>query len=1020
MKNTVLELAFTGGIDEAQRAELVDPRAAFITLENVRQNKRGGATKRYGFSALALLRNGSDARSTGRRLIARDDAILTSDGTYIDAYSMSMGKASVVGSAPVCSVTSDWLTSYGTFTLTQDVAYANGYVAVSWLSLTSGSAYAVSVGIFDEKTKLLLGGLGVPATLSSTGTIRGGYLAVISSRYLVAVYGTTGSNTLTAYYCDTQSGSLPAWTAIGSVATDWSGAQDTLAIHGFGDRVAVAYANNSGGTNRLSLKTFNTSGVVESTTINTSSTSPSGIEVCGSSSDRLWLLWGQGTDVHCQGHTYNSISTITATDMVVASVATAVWGVFAVHDSSTAGAGRLIVGDTTETCVMNSWTTAAGAVVAGSSVTLRNARPLGRPFEETNIHRFFVPLCTGNDPTGGGYNEDNTEANHLLCEMSVDSTTQAPFANVHPSLIRSGTEKGGVGINTPPKRKIVQSSTSTKWYGATGVLRSSVGVASALLSYDFASTQACAPATHGGSLFLSGGLLMACDGHAVFEAGFVARPTKPTTSTSGTGITAVTGWKYVAIYEYADADGNWTVSGISDPSASTGAVANKTVTVATRPLTVTHRSNSRIAFYRTTDGGSPPYYFLAHVTNDPTAATNTYADTTSDATLAAHAKLYSPSLPGVNGSAQDRRAPPGLLHLVSYNGMLVGSTGQDLWYSGQDVSGEATWFNPLFQLPVTGLGDITGLAVQDGTLFVFSRRGVWAVSGEAPSDNGASGGLGTPRRLAVDVGCIDARSIVVTALGVFFQSERGIELLTRAQSVEWVGEPVQDTVASYPVCTAATLDPAASLVLFEMAAGETANQVTGSGRTLVFDVSLKLWTSVDRRKNNAGTADTPAQSGAMIYTGSAWRYAWLGTDGRVYVEDQTTHLDPGSAWVTMKAGTSWAHTAGMQGEQAIEAMLLLAERHTGHDLAASIYHEYVDSSPETQTFTAASIAALGRQWLERKLTTQKGSAIRVVLSDATPSSGTVGTGKGATWVGLTFTGEPRPGAKRVSSGQRGA
>jgi hypothetical protein len=48
--------------------------------------------------------------------------------------------------------------------------------------------------------------------------------------------------------------------------------------------------------------------------------------------------------------------------------------------------------------------------------------------------------------------------------------------------------------------------------------------------------------------------------------------------------------------------------------------------------------------------------------------------------------------------------------------------------------------------------------------------------------------------VAGDVGCIDARSVVVTAAGVHFQARAGLALLSRALEVSLLGDPVTDTI----------------------------------------------------------------------------------------------------------------------------------------------------------------------------------------------------------------------------------
>ena len=99
---------------------------------------------------------------------------------------------------------------------------------------------------------------------------------------------------------------------------------------------------------------------------------------------------------------------------------------------------------------------------------------------------------------------------------------------------------------------------------------------------------------------------------------------------------------------------------------------------------------------------------------------------------------------------------------------------------------------------------------------------------------------------------------------------------------------------------------------------------------------------------------------------------------------------------------------------------MLAERHTDHDFTIQIAHDYGTSYTESKTFPADHLATLGRQWLDRELLKSTSQAIKVRLSDATPSSGTAGTGKGATWVALAFSGERKSGVKRTTSAQRGS
>lgn len=986
----LVHTTFGGGVDERTRPELVDPTDAFVTIENVRVNQNGGFDKRYGFTALALTRMDGSSRSAGYKLFADDDATCIIDGTYADVYSATDAKSRKAGR--VCEVSHRIIPAPGVSAATfiGDVESVNGHLAMVHES-DSQIGYGV---VMDMATGAIVDG---PTTLFQSSNLP--FVGSFSSRYFVALVPYAGATSLSLLLFDTQAPGS-GWNNLATVTLAWFFSGSTTghyAIHSFSDRVAVAYTT-SGGTDRITIKTYDQSGLKETTTVNTSSTDPDSITLGGSSADTLWVAWNEGTAIKVKGLTASSLGTVKATTATVITTSTTASHVRVIHDANTAGAGRLIVnvGTSVPSMSMRGFTTSAGAVTPGPAAQkdVPHCQSVGRPFQYGT--RFYQTVWPDNA---------RSPATPVVCDVTDDVTYLRPIASPSPDLMTVGAIDG----------KVVQGSASTKFIYGYGVLRSSVAVVPQLLEIDFAGSSRWQAVKHGRSTFLTGGITTYFDGVRCAEVGFCQVPSTPTVVTSGTGVSLTNGRRYVAVYEDVDADGNWVVSSISNPSTSTGAVANKTITVSTGPLSVSWRAagpSARVAFYATLDSNAnqPPYYRLGTSVNVTSAFTVDFVDNVSDATLAASAELYSPNLPGTAGAPLDRRAPPGMSCLVSYNEMLVGTDGQNIYWSGQPVDGEATWFSPDFQMPLPG---VVALAAQDGSLFCFTRTNIYALSGDVPADNGSSGGLGTPRRLAVDVGCIDPRSIVVTAKGIFFQSRRGIELLNRGGAVEWIGEPVRATVDAFPNCTAATVDSGEAVVYFELAATETSNQVSGGGRTLVYDLSRDKW-NVDRRKNQAGTADSPAQSAALVYSGSAYRYAWLGTDGRVYIEDQTTHLDPGSAWVTKRCVTGAYKLAGVQGHQIVERVRLLLKYATDHDLAFYWAVDYNSSYAAPRTWTRAQIAtitaSLPNEQVEHPLDDNaEHQAIAFKIEDATPTGGTVGTGEGSTWLALTVQGTAREG-----------
>jgi hypothetical protein len=986
---TALQMAFSGGVDESTRAELLEPGASWVTLENIRQDKRGGATKRLGFSSWTLGRIDGTSRAAGYRLFAHGQSACIIDGHHLDAYSPTATSNVTRDRVPEAHVTRQTIPWPQRTPDYLDVYAVNGYViAVALVPNDAGTSYELVATVIDAASGTVMRDL--ESIVSGLPTVNALKLSAVGSTAIV-VYK-TAANTLSGRTISLSSAANinTGWSSATALCTDATINNISVDTQELDDRFALAYMNNGGGTTRVSVRTFNAALVQqEATTITTAAANPTTITVAGSISDTLWVAWSEPTDVKVIGLDADVLASVLATSATVLTAGGSADEAGIVVTGS--GAGRLFVTDRSSSILYaNNWTTAGGAVTT-SILTIAQYRGmmlLARPFrQDSRTQVIITPFAS----------EATTQ--DVVCVVdATDAATQTalrPVANLIPRLNRT-PRLSALGV--PHTATIAATRIAT----LAVVLRSSVGTGLELVTLDYGHAQRWLPAASGRHTYLSGGVPTLYDGQNVTEINFIKRPETPTTATGGTGITA-TNLRYVAIYEWVDASGAVHWSGTSDPSAAVSP-ADDTVTVTLSTLTITSKQDAankiRIAIYRSDNGAA--YRRLATVENITSSHTTTYADAT--ASVASNAKLY--SQPGTLGTAQSRSCPPSLAHMTEYNGMMVGADGTNLWYSGQFVDGEGVWFSDIFQMPVPGDGDITGLAVQDGTLYVFKRRAIYTVAGEAPSDNGSVGGLTPPRRLAVDVGTTNARSLCVTELGILFLSERGIELLTRAQSVDHIGERVQDTLDSYPIVTAATLDSAAGLVYIELAASETLGVAGGSGRTLVFDLTLRNWVSVDRRTAYNGTADTPAQSGAVIYDGSAYRYAWLETNGMVHPEG-TTHLDVGSdsTWITQAAVSPKLRVAGIQGNHRLISAVVLAERHTNHQLRINVAYDDSSTWTDSETWTAVETAAINREQCEIGCSREQVMSVQVRVEDLTPSNATatpITTGKGATWVGLAI------------------
>jgi hypothetical protein len=1034
MADVAYELAFRAGFDESIQEEVLEPSAAFTTLQNGRYDKIGGYTKRRGYTALGTTRLDGTSRSAGHRLLTNASQFCTINGTELDTLAEGADSSwSPKGRVPEATYRHLELPSVGLGDehSVDDVVVCGDVAAAIYLfsNVIVGvvDLYTI-VTVFDVATGAVIRapeGINVAAIGGTALTV---HLATYGA-YIIAITADFDSDEITASYLDTTSRATisTGWVLIGTIANNLGPVHINVASQS--DRVAVVYANNGGGASQLTVKTFNISGVIETVNINTSSLLPAGPSLSEGGAT-LWVAWAEEvaggpptvtnfkvlglnpSDI--DGTALATVATVISTSRAGGEGAGVTW---LVSTGATTGVLYAINENTFDCDGINvrAFSTSAGATTAvGTTAKRVNSVPAGKPFYRGG--RVYMPLSSSNleelvlcdvtppngeltwrpvaVPVNRGTFAMHTSNPRARCAVSGDNTYLSVFM-----VVKAGTSDNGI-------------------FGA------------ALVEYDFANPYRWKPAGANGSTFLSGGITSIFDGRRVFEAGFLCRPPPIVidVATAGSQTFTLGGRSYVATYEEIDADGNWHVSGVSD-SVSSGNITTQTVMLALESLTITARdpgdmpgsAGVRIGIWVTTDGGEPPYYRLATVESNPTSEQFLFEDDYAEGDFTSNALLYATgNLPGTGGSSQDHRAPPGLLYHVSYNGMIVGASGKTIYFSSQPIDGEGTWFSPAFSVGGSIDDDVTGMTVQDGSVLIFTRRGVWITAGEPPSDNGSSGGLATPRKLAIDLGCVNANSILTTGVGTFFQSDRGLELLSRGHTVTPI-DKFQDQLDTYPVITSAVLDTRNGLAIFSLAESQTDGLASTNGKDVVLDLTRGVWSSIDDKRGGVATQAT--QDACMAYIDGAWRYTWLGTTGVVYYErdsdDASAHLD-GSTWVTQRAITPWLHIAGIQGEQFVDQVLALCKFHTAHDLTISLAFDYSDSFTSTKTFTAAQIGALARQWLVKEMGDHTTSqAVRVKVEDATPSSGSVGTGKGSTWVALTFSGHPHAKVKRTTSAQRG-
>ena len=132
--------------------------------------------------------------------------------------------------------------------------------------------------------------------------------------------------------------------------------------------------------------------------------------------------------------------------------------------------------------------------------------------------------------------------------------------------------------------------------------------------------------------------------------------------------------------------------------------------------------------------------------------------------------------------------------------------------------------------------EITGMGGIDTMLVVLTRRGVFAVRGDGPTQDG-QGAFSSPQELPGNVGCRDYRSVLTCPDGVYFLSDQGIYLVNRGFGApQWVGQALRGTITKDCVCHGATYTPADDTCRWSLE-----NTSTGEFFTVAFDRRIGQW-----------------------------------------------------------------------------------------------------------------------------------------------------------------------------------
>lgn len=994
---------FRFGLAEGIEPHQVTP-GTLLTAENAVWLKSGKVQKRFGVAAITTSLIGGGNLSAGVRLVTRGSELCLIDGASLYTYSPAQAKFRSAGSVPEVAPT--WNTAIDTLqgVASSDVVYATGLLFYAWTTGDPWQANGAGGDLWLQAVDATSGAVvyGPSLIASQAFGARVMYDDVHAKIVIVTRTGAASPYSIKALSFD-----LATMAFTGGVTTlGTDNATNTFACwdaHLYSGLLVIGY-NRTGSIIALESYTPTAGGGFTATTSGTV-TDASGcaaISIHGTAGESLYVAYVQGGAAPRASRiavnnpaTMAAVAAATTIDTPTGTGAAAIVGVTR-YDNARA----CVSVSTQETSLqlrLVTYLVSNAAAVLTTIPTYWSAISTSRPFMVGSKAYVMASVFPPNLGINGGHSV-------LLCAdenrlIGLIDLQVAGFGSIGAPPSSASAISSTVMATVAPFQSSVTPTTSNWRQGVRGV-RVSTGTSRPVDAFRGMQSS--------GELFVAGsGCLTSYDGSVTFDYGMATTPVLVTTTSGVGGSIAAGSYLYSAVSEFRSRTGLLYRSPPAIPvtQVTTGATSTNTVSIVNCNLTNKPRAFGTgfltEAVHRSTVGGSltqrlsfEPRYNTVYT--DYSTSVQTLSDTRADAsidgagtTLASRPVLYT------TGGILDDFAPPSAVTAFQHGGRLwlLAGDQRTWWYSKtfQDDLGVAPGFNPQFRISFEEV-QVAGVSMDDKAIF-FSASGVKYMLGTGPAPNGQNSDFQTPTKIQSDVGCTNARSVVTTPDGTMFLSERGIYLLTRGLELVWIGRPVKDTLAAFPVITSAVLVPKQNQVRF------TCNTSDGaSGVTIVYDYAEKQWSTF--RHWAAGAYGT-AYADACLYNG---QWAFVTAAGIVSIESTTSFIDSGN-YVPMTLETAWITAPGSQASpssgplkfQSVRNFALHGFSNSNHDLTIQIGFDTDASYPQSVTFVAGSATTSVGTLEDCTIsvgTRRKCNAIRFRILDTAPTGFAPGTGQG--------------------------
>ncbi len=542
-----------------------------------------------------------------------------------------------------------------------------------------------------------------------------------------------------------------------------------------------------------------------------------------------------------------------------------------------------------------------------------------------------------------------------------------------PYLVQETVQPVGTGTNV--------GSQSLGIYGSLGVN---------VVGFNFSSPIA-KPKEIGQNLILGGGFLGAYDGQQFTENNFFLFPDSvQIVSGSNSGALSAQTYFYQAIYQWSDNKGNIFRSAPSIPVSITNSTGSSFNAVYVPTLRTSYKNYPyyggfnapiQIKLFRWSQA-QPIYYSTANFVQDATVSSTDYTvflDGRADSGLIGGEILYT------NGGVVEDVNGPATKAMTTFDSRLWLIDGEDqnlLWFSKQVIESTPVEMSDLFTFyvaPNVGSEGPTGvmncLAPMDDKLIIFKDSALYYINGRGPDNTGAQNQYSDPIFITSAVGCNNQNSIVLIPNGLMFQSTKGIWILGRDLSTQYIGKDVESLVNTNVVLSAITI-PNTNQVRFTL----------NTGITLLYDYFVGEWASFVGMPGISST----------LYKGL---HTYVNSSSTAYQETPNVFSD-GPNPVLMSFTTGWIGLSGLQGYQRAYSAYLLGTYYTPHNFTMGIGYDYNTQIKQLITVNPTNTTGSGsivEQW-RLNFTQQSCESFQLTFNEVASQS----AGQGLTISGLDF------------------